>query len=165
MKFRSIVVALLITSCGSVLSHAVDAPAPSRDPLIAQGDKYWAAGRLDDARKSFEQAKANNPRSVPAHMKLGGFQLASQKYNDAIQTYQNAISLDANNAKAWIGLGLAYRHTARGELARAAFAEAVRIEPARKSQLAPLLEAGNTVEANSAPHAVNPHAKPSSGRP
>ena len=73
-------------------------------------------------------------------MKLAGLQLSRQDYTRAAQTYQRTISLDGNNGKAWIGLGFAYKHSARPELARAAFEEAVRVEPARRAQLAPLLQ-------------------------
>ena len=73
-------------------------------------------------------------------MKLGGFQLASRSYSVAVATYQGTISLDAGNALAWVGLVMAYRHSSEPELARAAFAEAIRLEPARKAQLAQLTE-------------------------
>lgn len=126
----------------AVLTAVQAAPmgtAPTEAALIAQGDKHWAAARLDDAARSFEQAVAANPTSVAAHMKLAGLQLSRQDYNRAAETYKRTISLDAKNSKAWIGLGFAYRHTSRSELARAAFEEAARLDPSRKPQLAPLL--------------------------
>ncbi len=129
--------------CGVAVTAVQAAPtgsAQTEAALIAQGDKHWAAARLDDAARSFEQAVAANPDSVAAHMKLAGLQLSRQDYNRAAQTYQRTISLDAKNSKAWIGLGFAYRHTARSELARAAFEEAARLDPSRKPQLAPLLQ-------------------------
>jgi Flp pilus assembly protein TadD len=108
--------------------------------LIAQGSKQWEEGRLGDARKSFELAAAADPGSVEAHMKLGGLLLSSSDAAAAIPIYQRVISLDANNAKAWMGLGLAYLHAGQKELSRAAFEEAVRVEPGRKAQLAGLLD-------------------------
>jgi hypothetical protein len=39
-----------------------------------------------------------------------------------------------------MGLGLAYLHAGQRELSRAAFEEAVRVEPGRKEQLARLLD-------------------------
>jgi len=108
--------------------------------LLAQGGKQWEAGKLEDARKSFELAVAGDPRSVDAHMKLGGLLLSTNNLAPAIQTYQKAISLDARNAKAWIGLGMAYLHSGQRELSRAAFDEAIRVDPSRKTQLARLAE-------------------------
>ncbi|CAG4884012.1 exported protein of unknown function [Georgfuchsia toluolica] len=108
--------------------------------FIAQGNQQWAAGRIDDAKKSFEQALAADPRSIDAHMKLAGLLLVNHNYAEAIQAYQRTIGLDANNAKAWMGLGLACLHSGQRELSRAAFGEAVRIDPRRKTQLAGLIE-------------------------
>jgi tetratricopeptide (TPR) repeat protein len=133
----AVVLAVTLLTSWAVAEEAVKL---SDDGLVIQGDKQWANGRLDDARKSFEQAVAANPGSVAARMKLGGFQLASRSYSPAIETYQKTISLDATNAKAWIGLGMAYLHTGQQDLSRAAFAEAIRVEPARKAQLAQLAE-------------------------
>jgi len=135
-EWTAIVLAALLGATGAV---AADAGAPDA-ALVADGYRQWEQGRLEEARKSFEQAIAANPRSVEAHLKLGGLLLANQRYAEAIPVYQRLISLDANNAKAWIALGLAYRHANQTELARAAFAEALRIEPERQAQLAGLLD-------------------------
>lgn len=56
------------------------------------------------------------------------------------QTYQRTIGLDANNARAWMGLGMAYLHGGQRELLKAAYAEAVRVDPSSKTQLARLME-------------------------
>lgn len=133
----AVALAMTLLTCWAAETEAVK---PTDEALVRQGDTQWANGRLDEARKSFEQAVAVNPRSVANRMKLGGFQLANNRYSPAIETYQQTISLDGNNAKAWIGLGMAYLHTGRHELSRAAFAEAIRIEPARKEQLSQLAE-------------------------
>ncbi|MEI7613597.1 MAG: tetratricopeptide repeat protein [Betaproteobacteria bacterium] len=129
-----------ITLAAGLLVPIAGATAATESALVAQGDRQWAEGQLDNARKSFEKAVADNPRSVEAHMKLGGLMLSRQQYSDAIQTYQKTISLDGNNARAWIGLGMAYLHIGNKELSRAAFNEAIRIEPARKAKLAKLTE-------------------------
>lgn len=116
------------------------ATTPAEAGLLAQGDAQWAEGRVNEARTSFEQAVKAEPRSVDAHMKLAGLLFSNRNYSEAIRTYQKSISLDGNNARAWMGLGLAYRHTSQPELAKAAFDEAVRIDPNRKAMLAQLAE-------------------------
>ena len=121
-------------------SSACVAAAADYASLLAQGNKQWSDGKLIDARKSFEQAVAANPGAVDGQMKLAGLLLASGKYDVAVKTYQAAISLDGKNVRAWMGLGVAYRHAGDKELSRAAFEEAVRIEPARKAQLAKVME-------------------------
>ena len=107
--------------------------------LITQGDQQWAAGQLDQAKKSFEQAVAIEPTSVGAHMKLAGLQLARQDFKVCIDTYQRTIGLDANIARACLGLGFAYLHTGQNALSLAAFNEAVRIDPGNREKLAPVL--------------------------
>ena len=108
--------------------------------LIERGNQQWAAGRLDDARKSFEQATAESPRSGEAYAKLAGLQLSMRDYPGAIRSYQQVISLDSHNAKAWVGLGLAYLHGGQRELARAAFDEAQRVDASLKPKLATLVQ-------------------------
>ena len=138
MKFKIGIAAISVAA--ALFSSGVWAAAPADDGLLAQGDKQWAEGRVSDARTSFEQALKANPRSVDAHMKLAGLLFSNRNYSEAIRTYQKTISLDGNNARAWMGLGLAYRHTSQAELAKAAFEEAVRIDPGRKAQLAQLAD-------------------------
>lgn len=161
MNFKSAIAAI---ACAATLiatgAQAANAPAAKADEatLISQGDQAWAAKKLDEAKKNFEAAVAGNPRSVTANMKLAGYYLANNQFPGAIQTYQKTISLDNNNAKAWMGLGMAYLHTGQKELSRAAFSEAVRIEPARKTQLAKLIE-----EPAPAPNAAMPANHPPMG--
>lgn len=120
-------------------SSVLPAQADSVEPLVAEGDRQWAEGQYDLAQESFEQALKIEPRSVPLHMKLAGLQLFVQDFKGCIATYQRTIGLDPNNAKAWIGLGFAYLHTGKDSLSLAAFNEAMRLDPAIKPSLAPLL--------------------------
>ena len=122
------------------VAWAAEAINPSKEALLAQGNKLWKEGKVEEARKSFEQAVSANPGSIDAHMKLGGLLLYDHNYTAAIGVYQQTISLDAKNAKAWIGLGVAYLHTGKRELSKAAFDEAVLADPSRKEQLAGLTE-------------------------
>lgn len=131
----------LLIGCAVLISGFVlwSAQAPVRPDLLAQGEQQWAAGQLDQAQTTFEQAVKENPTSVSAHMKLAGLQLSRQQFTACIATYQRAIGLDANNARAWLGLGFAYLHTGQDALALAAFNEAVRVDPRNQEKLAPVL--------------------------
>ncbi|MDI1246765.1 MAG: tetratricopeptide repeat protein [Rhodoferax sp.] len=115
------------------------AQVPASAPLLKQGDEQWAAGKLDLAEKTFEQAVSAQPRSVAARMKLGGLQLSRQNFKAATETYKEVISLDAKNGKAWLGLGFSYLHMDRNDLSLAAFNEAIRVEPSYKERLAPVM--------------------------
>ena len=131
----------LLLGCGSLLTAFAlwSAQAAMHVDLIKQGDQQWAAGQLDAAQRTFEQAVQAEPRSVKAHMKLVGLQLSRQEFAGCIATYQRSIGLDANNAKAWLGLGFAYLHTGQNALSLAAFNEAIRIEPGHKVKLESIL--------------------------
>lgn len=72
-------------------------------------------------------------------MKLAGLLLSRNDFSASMKEYQRVIGLDSRNAKAWIGLGIAYLHSGDKSLARAVWEEALRLEPARKEQLAPLI--------------------------
>jgi len=132
---------MVLVGLVALLANHVIVPALAETPnaLIAQGDRQWAEGRLDLAQASFEQAVIADPSSVAARMKLAGLQLSQQDFKASIETYQRTIGLDANNAKAWLGLGFSYLHTAKNDLALAAFNEAIRVDPANKGKLAPVL--------------------------
>ncbi|OIP14495.1 MAG: hypothetical protein AUK51_16860 [Comamonadaceae bacterium CG2_30_59_20] len=108
--------------------------------LLAQGDQQWATGQLDQAQTTFEQAIRAEPKSLKAHMKLAGLQLSRQDFTASIPTYQAAIGLDANHDKAWLGIAFAYLHTGQDALAGAAFDAAIRINPANRDKLAPVLD-------------------------
>jgi Flp pilus assembly protein TadD len=107
--------------------------------LITQADGYWAAGRLDQAQQAFEAAAAAEPGSSAVLLRLAGFQLSRQQTTASVASYQRAVGLEPTNAKAWLGLGLAYLHGGNKALARSAFEEAVRLEPQRKEDLSEVL--------------------------
>lgn len=130
-----------LLGCAALITGFViwSAQGAAPNTLIALGDQQWAAGQLELAQKTFEHAVKAEPRSVNAHMKLAGLQLSRQEFKACIETYQRAIGLDANNARAWLGLGFAYLHTGQNDLSLAALDEAIRIDPGNQEKLAPVL--------------------------
>lgn len=127
-----VLLAAFFLACGAQASTSAAA-------TVEQGQRQWEEGKLEAAQKSFEEAVKAAPRSVDAHMKLAGIQVSRLNYSAAIATYRNALALDANNAKAWMGMGMCYIHAGGREMARAAFEEALRADPGRKQQLEPVL--------------------------
>lgn len=144
------IMTISVAVCAGVFLASVrasDMPVAEADSrLIIRGDKQWAAGDLDGAQQDFEQAVRMAPRSVDAHMKLGGLQLARNDFGHSIPIYQHVIGLDQKNVKAWIGLGIAYMHTGQNKLSLAAFGEAVKFDPARRDQLAAVMDKLNKPE-------------------
>lgn len=123
-----------------LLAGAVSAAqAATSAELLAQGDALWGQGRLDPAQKAFEAAVAADPKSTATRMRLAGFQLSRHQLPAAVDNYRKVISQEPKNAKAWIGMGMAYLHGGQRELAKAAFEEAIKAEPANREKLAPLM--------------------------
>jgi cytochrome c-type biogenesis protein CcmH/NrfG len=114
------------------------APGGAAD-LIADGMRLLEQGKLEPAQKAFEAAVRADPRSVDATMKLAGVNIAQNNFTAAIALYKRAIALNPNNAKAFIGMGIAYLHSGDKSMSRALFEEALRLEPGRKDQLAPIM--------------------------
>lgn len=133
---------LFFSAClaGSLCLGTAWAESPSGSAeLISKADKLLEQGKLESAQKGYETAIKADPRSVDAHMKLAGVQIAQNNFGAAIMTYKDTIGLDPTNSKAFIGLGIAYLHSGDKSLTRAALQEALRLEPSRKAQLAPIM--------------------------
>jgi tetratricopeptide (TPR) repeat protein len=107
--------------------------------LIAEGEAQMQAGNLEAAITALERAVARDPGSSLAHTRLGGALLLSQRYNEAIAEFQQAVAEDADNAGAFIGLGLAYLHGGQPGPARAALLEAKRLDPRRAAEIDDLI--------------------------
>jgi len=140
--------------CVTLTPHAAGAATGSTTTATAsieQGDRLWAASKLEEAQVHFEQAVKSDPNSVDAKMKLAGIQVTRLSYSGAILTYRDVLAIDSGNAKAWMGMGLCYLHSGSREMARASFAEALRVDPGRKQQIEPVLaELDTKIEAKRA---------------
>jgi thioredoxin-like negative regulator of GroEL len=92
--------------------------------------------------------------------------MAAQKYSESIPVFQQAISKDQNNASAFIGMGIAYIHTGRYNIAQAAMTEAKKLQPNKKELDEVLAWIEKKLAAEAAPSAM-PHtaAASESGKP
>ena len=116
------------------------AAADGVQTLIDAGNRHWEAGDLDQAAASYRSAIEQDSGSVDAHMKLAGLQIAQQEYRAGVETFQQAISLNAENANAFIGMAIGYLHLGSPQLAHAALEEALRIDPGRRERVEPLMQ-------------------------
>lgn len=110
------------------------ASAGARD-LLQRGEALLNEGKLPEALAVLREAVAAAPQSSTAYQRLGGAQLMSQDYADSVESFQHAISLDATNAAAFVGMGMAYLHTGRFGQARAAMVEAKRLDPSKQDKI------------------------------
>lgn len=128
-----VVVALVVVTL-SVALIAGETSA-STATLIGEGERQIQARDIDGAIETLTRAVAADPDSSLAHTRLGGAYLLNQEYDPAIAQFQRAISTDAANADAFIGMAVAYLHTKRLTLAKAALNEAKRIEPHKTAKI------------------------------
>ena len=154
MSIRPLVVLLLVcAACPPVQGQAPTpsqtqipaahpAPAPAQaqagagaPDLLQRGEALLNEGKLPEALAVLREAVAAAPQSSTAYQRLGGAQLMSQDYADSVESFQHAISLDATNAAAFVGMGMAYLHTGRFGQARAAMVEAKRLDPSKQDKL------------------------------
>lgn len=122
----------------SIALPAEEAPATTTT-LIGRGELQLKNNDIDGAITTLIGAVANEPGSSLAHTRLGGAYLLAQRYDDAIDQFQQAISLETRNASAFIGMGVAYLHSNRLGAAKAALGEARRLDPDKAAQIDDLI--------------------------
>ncbi len=129
MNSRNWLAALLIAAA------TITAGAVHAETALETGQRLAQAGDIDGALAAYRQAAEQDPRSALAQTRLGGMQLLTQHYSDATRTFKTAISLDPNNADAFVGLGMGYLHLGQYSLARAALTEARARKPEKTQQI------------------------------
>ncbi|MEN8178288.1 MAG: tetratricopeptide repeat protein [Pseudomonadota bacterium] len=120
---------LILFASGNALS------GNSTDALLDLSYEQTKAGKLDDALSTLQQAVSEDPSSSLAHTRLGGIRVLRQEHSEGIKNFQQAIMLDQKNASAFVGIAVAYLHTSRYSLARAALNEAGKIDPSKKPEI------------------------------
>ena len=124
------------------------------------GCELASCGRLEDARTIFEGLVAGNPKDTSAQAALGTVYQKLRRLDDALECYDAALSLFADNVVALANRGeLRLRRGDKAGLAD--LARAVQLDPdgtsaaARRSRS--ILQALARVEAHAAPPGVLTH--------
>lgn len=94
------------------------------EAALQEGRQKAAAGDIKGALEVYESLTRSHPDSHDAFAHLGGMQLLDQRYADAVKSFQRAISLGDDQARPFVGMGMAYLHLGQYSAARAAFVEA-----------------------------------------
>jgi tetratricopeptide (TPR) repeat protein len=127
-------VALLLAACAG--QPAATDPRPSEPPrqasssdAVNQGQRLRERGDLDAALKAFNDALADNPDLVDAHLGVGDVYRDQADYPRAEQAYQQAATLDPQNFDAHYYLGLTRQLLGRIGDAISAYRRAIALRP------------------------------------
>jgi tetratricopeptide (TPR) repeat protein len=139
--YSEVIVTMRYSFSAALLTAIVSASAfaGAGDELISQGESQLQAGQIEEAIGTLHQAVSADPGSSLAYTRLGGAQVLHQEYDAGIESFKQAIKLDGNNANAFVGMAVAYLHTDRDALARAALEEAKRIDPSKQAKVDELI--------------------------
>ena len=89
------------------------------EAALAEGQQKAATGDIKGALATYQALTRSHPDSFEAHAHLGGMQLLDQRYADAVQSFQKAISLGDDGTRSFVGMGMAYLHMGQLGPARA----------------------------------------------
>lgn len=91
--------------------------------------KMLKYGRLESARRLFEQAVEDDPRNVRAYQGLGHVLSEQGKLNEAVKQFRKAVEINPELVSARLSLGSAYLGIEQIDAAIEEFREAVRVAP------------------------------------
>ena len=121
------------TACLLLLLHAPGAfpqtVKKSLAQLERQGFEALGQGRYDSALDAFELLLVVNPDRASAHYGKGLALTGMLNYSAAVDSLENAASLDPNRAETWRRLVTLYSQLQRDEKAKRAFENARRLAP------------------------------------
>ena len=86
-------------------------------------------GRLDEAEKHLRYVLKIDPVYTVSIENLALLQLRRQRYGEALVLYQRLVALDADNAKAWSGMGIAFYYLDRTDEALQSIDRALSLDP------------------------------------
>ncbi|MDQ4123352.1 MAG: tetratricopeptide repeat protein [Acidobacteriota bacterium] len=97
--------------------------------LAKQGNDHFAAGRLEDALKSFKETLQLKSTDLRTHSAIVRTYTALKRPEEAVSFYRQTVAANSSDAMAHYGFGLALARTGKHEEASAAFREAARLNP------------------------------------
>ncbi|MCL1911754.1 MAG: tetratricopeptide repeat protein, partial [Leptospirales bacterium] len=100
--------------------------------LARIGEIYYKNGELDkafDAYKKITMVEPASENARSAYLNMGNILDDAQRFDEAAEAYQKAISLNAKDENAFYNLGIVYQHSNKPELAISAWKESSRLDP------------------------------------
>jgi tetratricopeptide (TPR) repeat protein len=112
-----------------VLKFAVEDPGQNVEAILQQGDALHAAGRMDDALASYEQAAGLQPDNAAAHRGVANALYALGRFEQALASYDQAFALAPNSPTTLFNRGNALRVLKRFDAAIESYEAAVALDP------------------------------------
>lgn len=100
--------------------------------LARLGELLYNKGELEDAMKAFRKITELEPASENAriaYVNIGNIYDESLRFDEAIEAYNKALSLNAKDDSAYFNLGIAYKHKGENEKAMEAWQNSKRLNP------------------------------------
>lgn len=138
MKAESIVFAVAGMCFGVILGWVIGAQQASRQATPAAAAPAPAAGQgttrqappLDEARaQALMTVIKNDPKNAGAAVQLANVYFDAERYEDAIQWYEESLQLDPKNPDASTDLGISYYYTGQTDRALERFEASLKIDP------------------------------------
>lgn len=124
-------------------SFMTDLPGVAH-PLAVCCDRL---GRFDEARREYELALKETPRSAQLHNDFGMHFLQKEEWQTAEHYFRQALKHDAKHPRAWTNLGIALAEQARYDEAEQAFAKSATSAAAASNVAMFLAHHGRTADA------------------
>jgi tetratricopeptide (TPR) repeat protein len=100
------------------------------NPLLLKYAKaLLATGMYPEAANAIEDIKATEPENLEAIMTLGQIQVAQKKYNEAIETYKEALYINQYYAPAMVERANVYLIQSKYQWAKTFYERALKVDP------------------------------------
>jgi glycosyltransferase involved in cell wall biosynthesis/Tfp pilus assembly protein PilF len=123
----------------------MDSEATNFQDTLERAELAAKAGKADEAKKLFTQAKALNPDSARLHMGVGALLLSINDIKGAQLSFDHALEIDSNNVKALIGRGMCEAYKKSHITAYGYFIKALQISPRELVAIHQLIECSFTL--------------------
>jgi Tfp pilus assembly protein PilF len=122
------VAATMATNQSPPKAGPIDPPSGAI-PLIAQAQRAFAAGRLDEAEQNYLKVLSLDPNSVVTIGNLAAIHVEQKKFDEAEAELKKAFELDANDAYCLQLLGIVRFRQHRYDEALTALSQSAKIDP------------------------------------
>ena len=121
-----------VTSKDTVPSTRTHSAAKPLSPALAEAEKLFADGRIDEAKRKIQQELGRNPESVEGYNLLGAVYSAERDYSNAVDAFEYALKLDPSSTRTRNNLGGLYATLNKFDLAEKQYRAALRNDSANR---------------------------------